>query len=151
MKFAPIQYLFARNWPAKIFFAAAAMLGLWLGIGISMSFSTETGSWLDFILLRITPVIVLPVLAFFVSLPSAWMVLGPLYYFCSKLNGAPYHTCDHVRILVGPFRDRVGQIYAVWEERGQVRGDLGLEMKDVRDVFAFTQVCRESAGGVKPK
>jgi hypothetical protein len=151
MKFAPIQYLFARNWPAKIFFAAAAMLGLWLGIGISMSFSTETGSWLDFILLRITPVIVLPVLAFFVSLPSAWMVLGPLYYFCSMLNGAPYHTCDHVRILVGPFRDRVGQIYAVWEERGQVRGDLGLEMKDVRDVFAFTQVCRESAGGVKPK
>ena len=51
-----------------------------------------------------------------------------------------------MRVLVGPHRDHILQFYEVWTERNQVRVELNAQAKvDVKDVFSFTQVCRESA------
>jgi len=62
----------------------------------------------------------------------------------SKINGAPFREGDRVRILVGPHRDRIASVYAVWKERNQVRVALDEQAyKDVKDVFGLTQVCRE--------
>jgi len=84
-----------------------------------------------------------------VSLPLGWM-LGALCVWpfvavvASKLNGAPFQEGDAVRVLAGPHRDRVLEVYTIWHERHQVRAWLDEEhKKDVTDVFNYHEVCRE--------
>jgi hypothetical protein len=90
------------------------------------------------------PIDCLPDSLFFLSLPYAFVVLGPFFHLGAKLNGAPFNVGDRVRILVGPRRDQVVRIYAVWKERNQVRVELDdLAKEKVKDIFSFTQVCRE--------
>jgi hypothetical protein len=140
------QYIFAKNWPAKVYFSVAAAFGVGVAVTTCQPSMAMFSDW-GFLLLFVVSVLAAPVLFFFLSLPLAWMVLGPLYWARGKLNGAPFHVGDHVRILVGPHRDHVGQVYAVWDERRQVRVELDAEAKkDCSDVFSFTQVCRDGGG-----
>lgn len=146
MKPSRMQYIFAKDWPLKAYFSVAAMLGLWAAVATCQPSMALFSDWL-YLLLFIVSIVVTPVLAFFLSLPCAWMVIGPLYYLRARLNGAPFHIGDRVRILVGPHQDRTVQVYEVWAERRQVRVDLDAQTeKDVTDVFSFTQVCREDSG-----
>jgi hypothetical protein len=48
------------------------------------------------------------------------------------------------KVLVGPHSCRTVRIHAVWDERGEVRVELGEdEKRDVTDVFSVVQVWRE--------
>ena len=77
------------------------------------------------------------------SAALCWAFFSVIWRICAKLNGAPFHEGDMVRILTGPHRDRVCRIYALWSERGQVRVDLGESAaKDVTDVFSYVEICR---------
>jgi hypothetical protein len=141
-----MQYLFAKDWPLKVYFAVVAILGVWVAVVTCHPSVAMFRDWL-YLLLFIVSIVVAPVLFCFLSLPCACMVLGPLYYFRARLNGAPFRVGDRVRILVGPHRDRIVQVYDVWGERRQVRVDLDAQTeKDVTDVFSFTQICRERVG-----
>ena len=73
------------------------------------------------------------------------MLFGPfIFKIGSKINGAPFRDGDLVRILGGPHRDYIVRVYEVWTERGQVLVEIDEQsMKDVKDVFKFTEVCRE--------
>ena len=89
------------------------------------------------------------VLAILASLPLG-AIFGMFFFMpliniiCFFLNGGLFHKGDSVRILVGPHKNKVTQIYEVWNSRGQVRVDLGEETaKKVKDVFDDIQVCRE--------
>ena len=129
----------------KAYFALAASLGIWVVVTVCPPHAAMFLDW-QFALLFIISIVIAPVLAFFLSLPCASVFLGPIYQLRARLNGAPFHVGDRVRILVGPKRDRVVQIYDVWTERSQVRVRLEAQaMRDVSDVFSFTQICRESA------
>jgi hypothetical protein len=140
-----MQYLFAKDWPMKAYFTLAASFGIWGAVTVCEPSAALFRDW-KFVLLFLASVILAPVLAFFVSLPCGVVVLGPIYSLRAKLNGAPFQAGDRVRILVGPHRDRDVRIYDVWTERSQVRVELDAQTKaEVRDVFSFTQVCRESA------
>jgi hypothetical protein len=67
----------------------------------------------------------------------------PIYYFRGRINGAPFHVGDHVQILVGPNRDRIVRVEAVWENNRQVCVELGdSEKKGVQVPFDYTEVCR---------
>ena len=60
-----------------------------------------------------------------------------------KLNGSPFQVGDLVQILTGEHRDRIARVYDVWDERRQLRIELGeQECKDVTDVFDYFQICR---------
>ena len=89
------------------------------------------------------------VLAIFLALPFGWMLGAFILWPCvgiiaGKLNGAPFHPGDLVRILRGPYRDRVAEVYKLWPERLQVRVRLDEKRKqDVTDVFGYHEVCRE--------
>jgi hypothetical protein len=147
MKPSLIQQVFAKDWPLKTYFGLAVLLGLWLGVSISKESGAVMSNWKDVLLLVVIPILVSPVLAFFISLPCAAMFVYPLYYMRARLNGAPFSIGDRVRILVGRHSGGIVEIYAVWEERRQVRVKLDTQAKEeVTDVFSFTQVCRESAG-----
>src|SRR5262245_2694457 len=114
-----MQYIFAKDWPMKAYFALAASLGISIVVAVCQPSTAMFRDW-QFALLFLVSIIVAPVLAFFLSLPCAFMFLGPVYFLRAKLNGAPFQVGDRVRILVGPHRDRVVQIYDVWTERRQV-------------------------------
>ena len=83
---------------------------------------------------------------FFGLLRAFSFVLQPIYDLGAKLNGAPFHIGDRVCILVGPYQGSVVRVYSVFEERRQIRVELGEQAKkDSADIFSFTAVCRESA------
>ena len=137
--------MFARDWPTKAFFGLAALFGLWAAVSACQPSAAMFRDW-QFVLLFVVSIIVAPVLACFLSLLVGFFFLGPIYHWRATLNGAPFHVGDRVRILVGPHRDRVVQVYAVWIERSQVCVELDeLSKTEAKDVFSFTQVCREIA------
>lgn len=83
------------------------------------------------------------------SVPLGWL-LGGLYLgvfvsaIARRINGAPYVEGDKIRILVGPYKNRVTDVYEVWTTRNQIRVDLGEEAKkNVTDVFFAEEVSRE--------
>lgn len=125
--------------------------GLWAIFGVVVAVSTCQPSravltdWIYW-LLFIVSIVVAPLLFAFLSVPVSFIVLVPLYYLGDRLAGAPFRVGDHVKILVGPHCGRIVEIYDVWDSRRQIRVGLDPESeKDVRDVFSFTQVCREKS------
>ncbi|MGZ4964363.1 MAG: hypothetical protein ACXWKG_11690 [Limisphaerales bacterium] len=143
MKPSPINYIFARDWPLKGYLSAWAILGVVIVVSVCQPSRAMFSDW-TFCLLFFLSLLIAPVLFGFLSLPMAFMVLGPIYFLGGRLAGAPFRAGDRVRILVGPHRDRVVEIYDVWDSRRQVRVHLDAQSeKDVRDVFSFTQVFRE--------
>lgn len=125
--------------------------GLWAIFGVVVAVSTCQPSravltdWIYW-LLFIVSIVVAPLLFAFLSVPVSFIVLVPLYYLGDRLAGAPFRVGDHVKILVGPPCGRIVEIYDVWDSRRQIRVGLDPESeKDVRDVFSFTQVCREKS------
>lgn len=69
-----------------------------------------------------------------------WKILGRL---AARLQGWPFQIGDEVCILAGKRIHTITRIYEVWDERGQVRLDLGEEAKNaVDDVFCAVTVCR---------
>ena len=79
-----------------------------------------------------------------------WQIL--LSHPAARIQGWPFKVGDEVVILTGRHKNTTATIYEIWEERGQVRVDLGEELKkEVKDVFCAVEVCRkrnsEPAGG----
>jgi F420-0:gamma-glutamyl ligase-like protein len=69
-----------------------------------------------------------------------WMIVGRL---AARFQGWPFQVGDEVCILSGKHINRITRIYEIWDERGQVRIDLGEEAKNaVEDVFCAVAVCR---------
>jgi hypothetical protein len=72
-----------------------------------------------------------------------WPLWIPLYRLATKRHGAPFKPGDVVRVLRGPHHGKVLNVYEVWNERDQVRLDLGeTEKKNVTDVFTVLSVQR---------
>jgi hypothetical protein len=69
-----------------------------------------------------------------------WMIVGNIV---SWIQGAPFREGDTVCVLSGKHRGKVTTVYEVWECRGQVRVDLGKELKKaVEDVFCNVAVFK---------
>lgn len=59
------------------------------------------------------------------------------------LQGWPFKVGDDVIILSGKHKNTQAKVYEIWAERGQVRVDLGDDLKKaVEDVFCAVAVCR---------
>jgi hypothetical protein len=145
MKPKPIHYFFAKDWPIKGYFGAWAVAGVVMVVSECQPSRAMLGDW-SYCALFIMALLVAPIFFAFLSIPVAFLFLGPFYHLGDRLAGAPFRVGDRVRILVGPHRDRVVEVYAVWDSRRQIRVWLDAELeKKVRDVFSFTQVCRENA------
>jgi len=68
------------------------------------------------------------------------MVLGPV---AARLQGWPFAVGDRVWILSGAHKNTITTVHEVWVERGQVRVELGPELKrKVEDVYCAVAVCR---------
>jgi hypothetical protein len=145
MKPSPIHYVFAHDLPFKGYLACWAIFGIGVVISVCQPSRAMFSDW-SFCALFVISLLLAPVLFMFLSLPVSFLVLVPAYYLGDRLAGAPFRVGDHVRILIGPYRDRVVEIYDVWDSRRQVRVRLDAQLeREVRDVFSFTQVLREHA------
>jgi len=145
MTLKPIRYFYARDWPLKGYFGAWAIAGVVWVVSECQPSRAMFGDWASCALF-FTALLLAPVFFAFVAILPGFIVFVPLYYFGDRLAGAPFRVGDRVRILVGPHRNRVVEIYDVWDSRRQIRVRLDAESETkVRDVFSFTQVCRENA------
>jgi len=133
-----LRYLIAHGWT----------LSTW-GTGLLLAVFVGWSCAPTFALLLTASFSVFFVAAVLVAVPLGW-VLGAIFLWPfvitigGKINGAPFHDGDLVRILVGPHRDYIVRVYSVWTERNQVRVEIDEQsVKDVKDVFMLTEVCRE--------
>ena len=139
-----INYAFARDWPAKAYFGAWVILGIVTVVLVCEPSPEMFKDW-RFGVFFIVSLLVAPLFFAALSLISAPGVIFPLYCLGRWLAGGPFQVGDRVRILIGPHRERVVEVYEVWESRCEVRVRLDAKAeKEVRDVFSFTQVFRES-------
>jgi hypothetical protein len=136
-----LQYIFAKGWPLRACLIVWISLGAWVAVAACHPSAAMFRDWI-YLLLFIVSVAVAAAIAFYLSLPFAFILLGPFYHLRARLNGAPFHVGDRVHILVGPHRDRVARIHEVWNDRSQVRVELD---DQETGTFSFTEVCRESA------
>jgi hypothetical protein len=68
------------------------------------------------------------------------MMLG---HIAARLQGWPFAVGDRVWILTGRHKNTIATVYEVWTERGQVRVELGAELKKkIEDVYCAVAVCR---------
>ena len=119
--------------------ASSLLFAVYVGWYCSFNFGSVVGAfWL--------------LCALLIALPLGWLlgflalcVCGPLiFHFIARTNGAPFQAGDWVRILSGSHRDQIVCIYAIWEERGQVRVELDEQAKqDYTDVFSYHEICRD--------
>lgn len=144
MKPSRIQYFFAKDGPTKVYFWIAIVLGLWVALKLWQPGKDMLDDWVAMVCFAATLVLV-PALAFYFSITVYAIFLLPFYLIRGRLNGAPYQVGDYVQILVGIYRDRVGEIYEVRNERAAVfvRGHLD-DGSAFDKVFSNTQVCRVS-------
>lgn len=141
MKPTRMQYFFAQDWPLKFWFVGVMVFAA-IAAGCACQPSLALFKDWHFLVLFIFAILVAPVFAFFLSLPITWLIVGPFYYARAKLNGAPFQVGDHVQILAGPHRDKIGKIYSAWQG-GTFRVELGSEAeKSYKDVFSETQLVR---------
>ena len=72
------------------------------------------------------------------------VIWGNLSRIAARIQGWPFKVGDEVVILTGKHKHTVAKIYEIWKERGQVRLDLGEDLKKaVEDVFCGVEVCRD--------
>lgn len=68
---------------------------------------------------------------------------GLLYPVVAWLAGAPFAVGDKVMILRGPRKQKITEVYEVWDSRGQVRLRLSDDEREaVADVFSCYEVVR---------
>ena len=66
-----------------------------------------------------------------------------LSHIAARIQGWPFSAGDEVIVLSGAHKNTRTRIYEVWTERGQVRVDLGPELKKaVKDIFCAVEVCK---------
>ena len=140
MKPNRLQYVLARGFILSTRGSALGLVGFvsWqLLPALSLIPQLPFSFWLCFLL------------AIVITLPLGWILGGMLIWpwvavAASKLNGAPFREGERVRVLIAPHRDRVLEVYAVWQDRHQVRAWLDEQHNnDVTDVFSYHEVCRE--------
>jgi hypothetical protein len=79
--------------------------------------------------------------------PTYGILGGLVLDWVARRNGAPFREGDEVVILSKRFPGRVTRVYEVWNERRQVRVELGEQEREaVTDVFEYTDVCRPPRG-----
>lgn len=79
----------------------------------------------------------------FVGVVIGFPVFYVVQYLVGRLNGAPFHRGDCVQILSSRHCGKIVRVYDEWPERGQVRVDLGDDLKrDVEDVFSYVELRR---------
>lgn len=138
-----MQYIVAEGWLHRIWFTGIPLLCTLAAIGMLKPTPELLSDWRNLFNIAVI-VLAVPIIGYFSALLIGFFILGPILYSRGLKNGAPFHKGDLVRILVSPHRDRLVRVYEVWESRDQVRVELGAkEEEEVKDVFSFTQICKE--------
>lgn len=92
------------------------------------------------ILWAVLSVLIAAVLGFVLAIFPGWMIVGNIV---AKVQGAPFQKGDSVCVLKGLHKNKIATVYEIWAQRGQVRVDLGSELKEkVQDVFSHVEICR---------
>ena len=137
-----LQRLFASPWMFYGWIIGVTAACIVHVVRTTGTFPTELSNWQS-ILSFLGAVLLGSLLGPPSGLLSAWFVLGPIYRWRARANGAPFHIGDSVYVIRGPNSGRILSIYELWPDRSQVRLDLGeSEREKVSDVFSETEVVR---------
>ena len=139
------QRFYASAWPEFIGFNGIALIVVILclrstGFRPSLLLEWPTNIWF------VVVTLISALLGIFLAAIPGMLLMGPLFYHRSVVNGAPFEVGDRVQIIGGKYDGTVTHIYSTWQGNA-VRVDLGEQAKtSYRDVFGPTQLLRVSNG-----
>ena len=100
--------------------------------------------------LTVVCLVVASLLGFVIALPSAWIMLGPIYMEQAERNGAPYEIGDEVEILCGSRKGEVARVDKLTQHGVQL--ELGEEARQAyNDIYAPSQVRRVPTSDPAPQ
>jgi hypothetical protein len=144
MKSTRFRDILVGDWPWVLYGSLSSILGVVTVIWATEPARDAFSNWTFWLCFGVA-MLIAPVFIFFCGLPLGFIIFGPLFYLADKIAGAPFQVGDRVRILVGPHRDRIVEVYDVWQSRRQIRVWLDSEAeKNVTDVFGNSQVRRSA-------
>lgn len=137
MKPSPLHYLLAQTWLISGFVGALGGVGLLLAILVDGdALIADKGV----VLWGALAAIPMAALGWVMGVFVLWRFAGPL---AARFQGWPFQLGDEVCILSGEHANTTALIYEIWEERGEVRLELGeLAKAQVEDVISIVAVCR---------
>lgn len=81
--------------------------------------------------------------AAFIIIPITLRIFASIQNAIVKSNGEPFEIGDNILILKGSHKGKQADVYELWQERGQIRVNLGDEAaNDFSDVFSSIEVMR---------
>lgn len=136
MKPAAHHYLVAHTLGFLMALGAVAAIALvLLALNDEGVLVADVGVWI-WALVAAVPAGLLGLIPAFIISPFA-------FFLATRIQGGPFAVGDEVVILTGKHKNAVATIYEIWEERQQVRVDLGEDLKRaVKDVFCVIEICR---------
>jgi hypothetical protein len=136
--------------PSLFNYALAHTFGISAGIGVICVFAWLFATFIPpQTLITDLPAALWGMLATIPAICLGWffgiLFIWPITFRIARaLQGAPFRIGDHVWILVGKHKGTLTRVYEVWNERGQVRVELGADDHEaVTDVFCVVAICRD--------
>lgn len=139
------QRLIASDWLPRLWMLVFALvITVWTIRSIGPVQHAFGNAWSA--LLFVAVLLLSGMLGFVVSVPAAWLLMGPTLMDQGHRNGGPFKPGDLVQVISGAYRNRVARVYSTWQCE-TVRVDLGEEVKrQFKDIYAAYQLlCIERA------
>jgi hypothetical protein len=128
-------------------FQICGVAGALAGVGLLFVSLNEAGALIPDVTIvfwSVIAAVLMAAMGWVFGVTFLWMMFGKI---AARIQGWPFHVGDQVYILSGKNRNQIARIYEIWDERGQVRLELGDELKNaVEDVFCAVLVCRMKSG-----
>jgi hypothetical protein len=133
------QRVIASDWLQCLWMLTFALgITLWTVRSIGPVQHAFGNAWSTFLFMAV--LLMSAMLGFVLSVPTAWVLMGPTLMDQGKRNGGPFKPGDLVQVISGPYRNRVARVYSTWQCE-TVRVDLGEEAKQqFKDIFAAYQL-----------
>lgn len=135
------QRLLASDWVPFVF-QLIGMLGFVALVVWKIRPSIDSLSLLVDLVAFVFAVVVAGLVGWLMSFLPMWLLLGPVVYHQSLLNGGPFAPGDVVMILAGPHRGRISRVYGIGQH-GALKVEIGEEdRRQYMDSFPAYQLLR---------
>ena len=139
---SPLQRLFANNWPLRLCLSAFS-LGVPVAALRTIDFSAAHAFGLSLWLALLALSLLFAMAGFLSGAIVASVVLPPLHWLWTHLNGGPFAPGDRVVVLSRTHRGRHGRVYAR-DQGDYVRVEIDEEANaGFRDSFGQHELLRQ--------
>ncbi|OPZ88046.1 MAG: hypothetical protein BWY76_00157 [bacterium ADurb.Bin429] len=113
-KITPLQVFFAQRWLPLVWFVPITISFGYFGAIMSFEYAQDHQFHFLYVLLIPVHITAAALMGFFIAILTyvfpLTILMHPFVSFRERINGAPFNVGDQIRIIAGPYRNRVTRI-----------------------------------------